>query len=111
MKELLDSGKFEPDECRRPRRARLPRRRVAAVERAKVRKRAETRARREQSRDLARRGHLLRFGVLWLVVGLGFTIAYGAGLISYLVVIGVGATLVLAGTRSIKRAQIPRRDY
>jgi hypothetical protein len=115
VKELLDSGTFEPDE--------LPQALAAhgfaaadvsaAVERARARMQADDESpARKQSRSLTRRGtHLLRFGILWLIVGLGFSLAGGAGLISYVLVIGVGATLVLAGMRMIKRAWIPRRDY
>jgi hypothetical protein len=65
-----------------------------------------------QARALQKQGaRLLRFGVLWLVVGLAASLAFGAGLLSYLVVIGVGAALVFAGARSVKRAHVPRRDY
>lgn len=67
---------------------------------------------RTQALALQKRGaHLLRFGVIWLVVGLGFSLAFGAGLLSYLVVIGIGSALVFGGARSIKRAHVPRRDY
>jgi hypothetical protein len=115
VKELLDSGTFEPDELPQALAARgfSAKDVVAAVERAQMRMRTEDESpARKQSRALTRRGtHLLRFGVLWLIVGLGFTMVSGAGLLSYVLVIGVGATLVVAGTRSITRARIPRRDY
>jgi hypothetical protein len=115
VKELLDSGTFEPEELPQALAARgfSPSEVSAAVERAQERMRTEEESpARKQSRALMRRGtHLLRFGVLWLLVGLGFTIMNGAGLLSYVVVIGVGATLVLAGMRSLKSARVPRRDY
>jgi len=115
VKRLLESGTFEPAELP----AALEGRGYAAADVAAAVERARTRIAadeespaRKQSRALKRRGaHLLRFGIFWLLIGLGFTVAYGAGLISYLLVIGIGAGLILAGMRSVKRAQLPRSDY
>ena len=115
VKTLLESGTFEADELPQALAVRgfAAADVAAAVERTRRHIQAEEASpARKQSRALRRRGtHLLRFGIFWLVIGLGFTVAFGAGLLSYLLVIGVGAALILAGARSMKLAQLPRRDY
>ena len=102
---MLASETFEPDELNSVlvSRGEDESEVTAAIERALATRGADP----AEQRSLAARrraGRLLRAGIFWLVVGLAFSLWYGAGLLSYLLILGVGAALIAAGARELRRA-------
>lgn len=66
----------------------------------------------KQARENAKKGkHLLRLGVMWLLVGGVASLIWRQGVLGYLLVVGVGAALIFAGNRSIKASELRRTDY
>jgi hypothetical protein len=108
VRRMLASETFEPDELR----AVLVKQGhdeasvAASIDRVS-RELAERDGSEAKQRSLAARrraGRLIRAGLFWLAVGLGFSIYYGAGLLSWVLVVGIGAALIGAGFRALRSA-------
>lgn len=107
VREQLDSETFGPDELvpilveRGYDEAEV---RTAITEvAAELEAEAHDPARLARQRQRKRSAHMVRFGLVWLAVGVPSTFFSGGGVVAMLVVFVFGATLVVAGLRALRR--------